>query len=199
MLRCVAFAGVFGLSLYGSLITPARPEQNKGRDIVYESARNRIGLLRFCRSTALLDRSTADVAIKISERGLNALPTPETRVARAHGDDAQAQGEAGVLGPDGKRDIADFAVHFKTTPGALCKEWAAESLRGVKGRSLQQQAPQTTSAAPPTVPAEIKRPEPSRASSPPGETTGSISDSPGPTPLQSFAPVRQFDGHGWYK
>jgi hypothetical protein len=198
MLRCVAFAGVFGLSLYGSLITPARPEQNKGRDIVYESARNRIGLLRFCRSTALLDRSTADVAIKVSERGLNALPTPETRAARA-GDDAQAQGEAGVLGPDGKRDIADFAVHFKTTPGALCKEWAAESLRGVKGRSLQQQAPRTTSATPPTAPAETNQSVQSPPSSPAGETTGSISGSPGPAPLQSFAPVRQFDGHGWYK
>ena len=197
MLRCVAFTGVFALSLYGSSITSASPEQNKGRDIVYEAARNKIGLLRFCRSAALLDRATADVAIKVLEGGLDAFPAPKTRAARAGGEDAQAQGEAGVLGPDGKRDIADFAVHFKTTPAALCKEWALESLRGVKARSLQQ-APETTSATPRMAPAEANQSAQS-PSAPAGEITGSVPGAPQPPPFQSFAPVRQFDGRGWYK
>ena len=198
MLRCVAFAGVFGLSLYGSLITPASPEQNKGRDIVYEAARNKIGLLRFCRSERLLDRTTADVAIKVSESGLNAFPAPKTRMARVGGDDAQAQGEAGVLGPDGKRDLADFAVHFKTTPAALCKEWAAEGLRGVKGRSLQQ-APETTSATPRTAPAETRQSEQSLPSYPSRETIGPATGRPLSAPAPSFAPGGQSDGRGWYR
>ncbi len=165
MLRCATIAGVLGLSLFGSLTTSASAQQNDGRDIFYESARNKIGLLRFCARKALLDAETADIAIKVSEDGLGDYP-PRNPAAQQRGDVAETDGEAGILGPDGRRGIADFADRFNTTAAALCRDWANESLRGVKGRSAQE-TPQPGSVVPQPAPViVIKRSAQSRAPGP---------------------------------
>jgi hypothetical protein len=152
MFRRASHVMMLGLGLYGGDIASAGAQQKSGRDVVYEAARNRIGLLRHCRDTGLLDKPIADVAIQVTEGELASFPAADTPLGRRYGDAAEKDGEAGVLGPDSKRDMAAFAALFKTTPANLCREWAVESLRGVKGRSIQQAEPREPARpAPPPV------------------------------------------------
>jgi len=134
-------ACLIGLGLYGSLAAYAAAQQKAGRDVVYEAARNRVGLLRYCREEKLLSAEVADIAIRVMRGELEAEPAAGQPLARKYGDYAEQDGEDGVLGPDSKRDVGTFAKSFKTTPTELCREWARESLRGVKGRSVQQAEP----------------------------------------------------------
>ena len=144
-------ACLIGLGLYGSLAAYAAAQQKAGRDVVYEAARNRVGLLRYCREEKLLSAEVADIAIRVMRGELEAEPAAGQPLARKYGDYAEQDGEDGVLGPDSKRDVATFARSFKTTQTELCREWARESLRGFKGRGTQQAepAPAVRPAAPP--------------------------------------------------
>jgi hypothetical protein len=144
-------AMMIGLGLYGSLTAYAAAQQKAGRDVVYEAARNRVGLLRYCREEKLLSAEVADIAIRVMQGELEAEPAAGQPLARKYGDYAEQDGEDGVLGPDSKRDVATFARSFKTTQTELCREWARESLRGFKGRGVQQAepAPAVRPAAPP--------------------------------------------------
>jgi hypothetical protein len=141
--RACYAALLLGFGLAALAPHPATAQQSRGRDIVYEAARNKIGLIRYCHRQGLLDRQTTDIALRVAESGLDPSAAPAVITA---GDKAEEDGEAGILGPSGKRDITNFAVLFKTTPASLCKEWAAESLRGLKGRSLQETAASITGA-----------------------------------------------------
>lgn len=145
---------MIGLGLYGSLAAYAAAEQKAGRDVVYEAARNRVGLLRYCREEKLLSAEVADIAIRVMQGELEAEPAASLPIARKYGDYAEQDGEDGVLGPDSKRDVATFAKSFKTTPTELCREWVRESLRGFKGRGVRQAEPAPSAvrpAAPPSA------------------------------------------------
>jgi hypothetical protein len=159
--------------------THAQPPGN-GRDVVYEAARNKIGLLRYCRQASLLDPETADDAILTAENGLSAFPADAAPAARGYGDQAEDEGESGILGPNSKRDILAFARQFNTTPASLCEEWAAESLRSVKVQNVRRLEPVTVPAQ---VPSATYLPSPKPASFKPVAAA--------PAPAQSLSPARQ--------
>jgi hypothetical protein len=105
----------------------ALAEQSEG-GVVYEAARNKIGLIRHCRNNRLLDPAIADKAIKAVETGLRKHP-PVNTTAKVEGDRAQQAGEDGYWEIARRRDIASVARMFRTTPADLCREWADETLR----------------------------------------------------------------------
>jgi hypothetical protein len=156
MFRRSSLPLLLGLCLGASHIIKASAQQNNGSDVVYEAARNKIGLLRYCREKALLDPATAATAIQVSENDLSLFASTRAPLAKQRGDQAEKEGRAGILGPNSKRDIATFAALFHTTPAGLCKEWADDNLRGVKGRSLRRDG--ALNATQPTAQSPVKQP-----------------------------------------
>jgi hypothetical protein len=96
--------------------------------VVYESARNKIGLIRYCRKSALLDPAIANQAVAAVETGLRTVSVSDV-LTREQGDRAQRAGEDGYWDAGRTRDIAGIAALFRTTPAELCKEWANETVR----------------------------------------------------------------------
>jgi hypothetical protein len=103
-------------------------QQFSASGMVYEAARNKIGLIRYCRNNGLLDPAIADQAVAAVETGLSELP-PGDASAREQGDRAQRAGEDGFWEAGRRRDIASVAKLFRTTPADLCREWGNETLR----------------------------------------------------------------------
>ncbi|WP_125461669.1 MULTISPECIES: hypothetical protein [Rhodomicrobium] len=103
-------------------------QQFNENDIVYEAGRNKIGLIRYCRTKRLLEPTIADQAITAVETTLRELPSSET-FDREQGERAQQAGEDGFWDIGRRRDIASVAELFRTTPADLCQEWAVETLR----------------------------------------------------------------------
>ena len=121
-------AALLGLTLCILPPDTAAAQQSDPSGIVYESARNRIGLMRYCRNNTTLDTAIAEKAVKLIEADLRTLPR-ENELTRELGDRAEEAGEDGFLDVVRRRDIASFARLFRTTPAGLCQEWAAETLR----------------------------------------------------------------------
>jgi hypothetical protein len=114
-------AMIFGLSLcVGS--TSAAVAQQPGGEGDYETLRNRLGLLRYCRDKGLINGATSDRAItKVqSELRLTRAPTDKGR-----GDAAEKAGHSGLFGST-RRDVVTFATAMGTTPAELCKGWSEE-------------------------------------------------------------------------
>jgi hypothetical protein len=128
MRKATHVAALFGLTLCILPPDKAAAQQFDASGIVYEAARNRIGLMRYCRNNTTLDTAIAEKAVKIIEADLRAFE-PENELARALGDRAEEAGEDGFLDVVRRRDIASFAQLFRTTHASLCQEWAAETLR----------------------------------------------------------------------
>jgi hypothetical protein len=96
--------------------------------VVYEAARNKIGMIRYCRNNKLLDPAVAEQAVTAVETGLRKHPPSDPSV-KERGDRAQRAGEDGFWEAGRRRDIASVAKLFRTTPADLCQEWADETLR----------------------------------------------------------------------
>jgi hypothetical protein len=128
MRKASYIAAGLGLTLCILASDKAAAQQFDASGIVYEAARNRIGLMRYCRNNTTLDTATAEKAVKVIEADLRAF-TPESELAIELGDRAEEAGEDGFLDVVRRRDIASFAQLFRTTPAGLCQEWAAETLR----------------------------------------------------------------------
>jgi hypothetical protein len=148
MLRRSCLAAMLGVSLYGSYIDSAGAQQNDRRDVRYAAARNKIGLLHYCRDKGLLGAITAENAAEAIENGLQGLDSIEDR-DREQGARAEKAGEAGFWEAGGKRDVATVATIFSTTPEGLCKGWAEDALRSP---NVAQAPKQTTTPIPPTTP-----------------------------------------------
>jgi hypothetical protein len=114
------------LSFFSSRETMAQQFDENG--VVYEAARNKVGLIRYCRKNQLLDQAVADQAITAVEARLRQLP-PGNGSSTEQGDRAQQAGEDGFWEVDRRRDMAGVASLFRTTPADLCKEWADDTLR----------------------------------------------------------------------
>jgi hypothetical protein len=114
------------LSFFSSRETMAQQFDENG--VVYEAARNKVGLIRYCRKNQLLDQAVADQAITAVEARLRQLP-PGNGSSTEQGDRAQQAGEDGFWEVDRRRDIVGVASLFRTTPADLCKEWADDTLR----------------------------------------------------------------------
>ena len=119
---------LLGLTL--CLLSPdtAAAQQFDPSGIVYEAARNKIGLMRYCRNNTTLDTAIAEKAVNVIEEDLRAFPL-ENDFAKELGDLAEDAGEDGFLDTGRGRDITRFAELFRTTRAGLCQEWAAETLR----------------------------------------------------------------------
>lgn len=128
MVRVPSLVVLLGLTLcvFPSHETVAQQFSESG--VVYEAARNKIGLLRYCRNHELLDPAIADQAVTAVATELRKL-RPNDSFVREQGDRAQQAGEDGFWEAGRKRDIAGVATLFRTTPADLCREWADETLR----------------------------------------------------------------------
>lgn len=141
MFRRSYLAVLLGLSLCCGHATAASAQQRDGPDTFYGYARNKIGLLRYCRDQALVGQVTADRAVKAIEIGLRGLAVSDG-LAKERGDKAEKAGEAGFWeDANGKQNLASVADLFGTTTTNLCKELAGQT------RTIQQQ-PVTRQVAP---------------------------------------------------
>jgi hypothetical protein len=161
MFRHSYVAVMIGLGLCGGYTLPASAQQNDARDVVYEAARNKIGLFRYCRRKGLLDAAAANQAIRTVETGLKDF-TNVSNLAETQGDRAEQAGEDGLLEANSNRAFADVATLFRTTPSGLCREWAEETLRLQRPEDFTQIIQKT--ASPP--PSEYLPPRPAPASAP---------------------------------
>jgi hypothetical protein len=161
---------MLGLSFVGAEASGAAAQQVSAQDLVYQSARNRVGLLTWCWENGLVDVGDAYKAIKLSGKELTRLSAKASPATIKLGDAAEKEGAAGVVGPNGKRGIDSFARAFRTTPPLLCKEWVSEQLRGADARRVHAAA---RSAPVPVqeVAATLTPPMPERANASPKRWT----------------------------
>jgi hypothetical protein len=169
MFRRLYLAAILGLSLCCGQIISASAQQSDGPDAFYEYARNKIGLLRYCRDKALVGQVTADRAGKAIEIALQRIAVSDDLV-KERGDRAEKAGQAGLWEEaNGRRDLASVADHFGTTTANLCKELSGQTRAVQQPPVTKQVAPKVTTsqqadlnanrspasikpAAPPTVP-----------------------------------------------
>jgi hypothetical protein len=128
MCKAPYVAALLGLTLSILASDKTAAQQFDASGIVYEAARNKIGLMRHCRNNTTLDTAIAEKAVKVIEAELRAFPL-ENDFAQELGDLAEEAGEDGFLDTARGRDITSFAQLFRTTRASLCQEWAAETLR----------------------------------------------------------------------
>jgi hypothetical protein len=126
--RVPCIAALLALTLYILPLDKTTAQQSEVSVVIYEAARNKIGLMRYCRHNTPLDPAAADKAIEALEADVRAFPL-ENKLAREQGDRAEKAGEDGFMEAGRRRDIASFAQLFRTTRADLCKQWAEETLR----------------------------------------------------------------------
>ena len=149
MIQVPSLVVLLGLTLYFFSSYKAIAQQFSDSGVVYESARNKIGLIRYCSRHELLSPEVAEQAVSAVEAGLSKLPWSDT-FARELGDRAQQAGEDGFWDAGRKRDIASIARLFRTTPADLCHAWADETLRALAPERRKQV---TTAGA--TAPSQV--------------------------------------------
>lgn len=116
------------LSLVCGCVERASAQQSDQQDVLYEYARNKIGLLRYCRNQGLIGQGTAESAINAIKLSLKRLAVTDASV-RKRGDRTEKMGEAGFWDAEGKEDLVSVAEHFRTSLASLCKELAGEISR----------------------------------------------------------------------
>jgi hypothetical protein len=127
MLRRSYLAAILGLSLCCGQTISASAQQSDGPDGFYEYARNKIGLLRYCRDQAFIGRVTADKAVEAIEIGLRRFAVSDGLV-KERGDRAEKAGEAGIWeDASGKRNLASVADLISTSLAGLCRELAGQT------------------------------------------------------------------------
>jgi len=132
MIRRSYFAAMLGLSLCCGHTASASAQQRDGPDTFYAYARNKIGLLHYCRDKALLGQVTADRAAESIALALERLAVSDDLV-KEWGDRAEKAGRAGFWEEaNNRRDLASVAGIFGTTTAGLCKELAGQT------RTVQQ-------------------------------------------------------------
>jgi hypothetical protein len=122
--RCLSI--LLGLA-FGTTFAGAQPMRlDDEHDLVYETARNKVGLLRYCKQQGLLDPGVADEAIEGAQQGVSVVTAfRETLVSKRAGDLAQKNGEAGLWGAM-RSPMEQMAKSFVLTPAELCREWAED-------------------------------------------------------------------------
>jgi hypothetical protein len=128
MSHVLSLVALFGLMLCMLPSHRTMAQQLSESGVVYEAARNKLGLIRYCRRNNLLDPTLADQVVTAVETGLRERP-PGDSFATEQGDIAQQAGEDGFWDAGRRRDIAGVASLFGTTPADLCRDWADETLR----------------------------------------------------------------------
>ncbi len=130
MFRVPSLVVLVGVTLCSFLLQKAMAQQFDESDVVYEAARNKIGLIHYCRDNGLLDPAMAGRALIAVETGLREL-APRDTIGRGRGDRAEQAGEDGFWEAGRRRGLASVARLFRTTPADLCQEWADDTLRAL--------------------------------------------------------------------
>jgi hypothetical protein len=153
MFRIGNLAGVLSMAGVVWVIALAEGAAQQPRDygsVVYEAARNKIGLMRYCRNNALLSVGVADRAAAAVQSSL--LETALGTALAKEGDFAEKAGEDGFWEANRRHDMARIAKRFGTTPAGLCHEWAQETLRTRQpAQSRQRHAIPISLVQPPRV------------------------------------------------
>jgi hypothetical protein len=122
--RCLSV--LLGLTFGATFAVAQQMSQDPQRDVLYETARNKVGLLRYCKQQGLLDAKIADEAIEGAEEGVSAIAAfRETPVSQRNGDLAEKNGEAGLWGA-WRSPMEQMAASLVRTPRELCIIWADE-------------------------------------------------------------------------
>jgi hypothetical protein len=146
MLRQSYLAAILGLSLCCGQTISASAQQSDGPDGFYEYARNKIGLLRYCRDQALLGQVTADRAVVSIENALGRVAVINDLI-KERGDKAEKAGQAGLWEEaNGRRDLASVADQFGTTTANLCKELSGQTRAVQQPSVISQVAPKAATS-----------------------------------------------------
>ena len=141
MFRQSYLAATLGVALCCGCAASASAQQSDAPDGFYEYARNKIGLLRYCRDQALLGQVTADRAVEAIEIALGRVAVSDDLV-KERGERAQKAGQLGFWEKaNGRRNLASIAALLGTTTADLCKELGGQT------KAVQQQ-PFTRQVAP---------------------------------------------------
>jgi hypothetical protein len=134
---------MLGVSLWCGYAISAGAQQNDRDDFSYTYARNKIGLLHYCRDKGLLGQATVKRAAEAIEIDIGRLAISDGLV-KARGDRTEKAGEAGVWEANGQRDLATIADLFGTTIAAICKELAGETRKIQQPPVAKRVAPKAT-------------------------------------------------------
>jgi hypothetical protein len=188
MLRQLCLTAMLGLSVCGGWAVSAGAQQKEGSDVAYQSARNKIGLLRYCRDKGLLDAVTADTAIEAIQTGLLRYAVGDGPL-KERGDRAERVGASGLWQAGVERTLQSVADLFNTTTAALCNELAVQT-RTIKATpKAVQRSPEATGAIPkvttPTPPAKV------------GNSAAVVQPAPKEVPAASPDPSSPFEINKW--
>lgn len=86
---------------------------------VYDSFRNKLGLLRYCQAKGFIDAAAVESSSGHVKAAIATLPAPGDP---AKGDAAETAGEAGKWGHT-QVEFAQYATMMGVTEEAQCKEW----------------------------------------------------------------------------
>lgn len=132
--------GIAGAVLLLASVEGAAQQHLDTSTVVYEAARNKIGLMRYCRNKELIQAGIADKAAAAVRMGLVRMAVNPAR-AKQRGDIAEKAGEEGFWEASRRHDMAAIAGMFGTTPAGLCQEWASETLRSRNMAKLRDVTP----------------------------------------------------------
>jgi hypothetical protein len=122
VLKVTCVAAILGLSLSCGWTAASAQQSNQDAGF-YEFARNKVGLLRFCRDQGLLDRNAAEKASETSRSGIRRIGVSDRQLID-RGDRAEAVGESGFWEVDGPHYHNDVARRLGRTPADMCLEVA---------------------------------------------------------------------------
>jgi hypothetical protein len=186
MRRRPYLAAMLGLSLGCGMTASASAQKSDRPQISYEYARNKIGLLRYCRDQAFIGRVTADKAVEAIEIGLRRFAVSDGLV-KERGDRAEKAGEAGIWeDASGKRNLASVADLISTSLAGLCRELA--------GQTEIQPSPAARQPAPKVTPPQARvnvnsLTAATKPASPPAASTKAVVVPPPPPPSPPPAPT----------
>lgn len=104
-----------GVALAQEAATPAPAAPQLDAGMAYESARNQLGVLKYCQAQGHIDGK----AVEIQEKLLTLIPAGDA----AKGDAAEAKGAEGTVSAMGAEQTLDGAATAQgTTVEALCKQ-----------------------------------------------------------------------------
>mgnify|MGYP001133964894 CR=1 FL=1 len=113
LLPAMALTATMAVAQEDSTAAPAAPEFDA--EMAYESARNQLGVLKYCQESGHIDGT----AVEIQERLLTMLPTGDA----VKGDAAEEKGKAGTVSAMGAEQTLEAAAAAQsTTEDALCKQ-----------------------------------------------------------------------------
>lgn len=179
MFRHTYIAVMLGFTFCWACAVPVRAQQGNPQDL-FVDARNKIGVLRYCRDKGHVGQITADFAIEAIEAGPGRTAGGD-RTVKERGARLEKLGEAGFWGAQGDQDLASVAQAFDTTLGALCKELAATAMK-LSPNPVVKQAVTVAPVPPPAPKPPVREIPAARPKAPEARPTSAIQPIAPPPP-----------------